>query len=134
MFKNYNAETFDEQALLKDPLYQKCVSFHKAAIDFTDKKMAKEATIAYLKGLAIQTVIPSIISDEHYGPEYKWFDVNIYEHLFGYLDVYRLANVCKVSRAWNYYASSPNLWKRAYAKYFNIHSSDHGSIYFHIGY
>ena len=130
MFKNYDAETFDEADLLADPLYQQCMAFHHAAVEFAEQGKTQESTVAYLNGLAIQTLVPSVIRDTngaYYGAELLWFDVNVYEHTLSFLDVYQLASASKVSRAWHYYASSPNLWKKAYAKYFGIaqvHSDD----------
>eukprot|EP01084_Bolivina_argentea_P017538 32758_1 len=123
MFECYSCETYNRNNLISDPLYIKSQKYYKLTIDLQNKGLVRESTISYLRALSIQTTLPSVIVDknnEYYGDEYYWFTNNIYEYIFSFLDVYRLINICYVSRAWNYYGSSPNLWKTAYIKYFNI--------------
>ena len=99
------------------------MAFHHSAVALAAKGRAKESTIAYLRGLAIQTRVPSVNRDTngaYFGEEFLWFDVNAYEHILSFLDVFALARTSTVSRAWRYYASSPTLWRKAYAKYFDI--------------
>eukprot|EP01083_Nonionella_stella_P034919 95465_1 len=131
MFECYDCESFNRNTLMSDPLYIKAQKYYKLTVDLQNEGKVRESTISYLKALSIQTTLPSVIvdkeSDQYYGEEYYWFTTDVYEYVFSFLDVYRLVTVCYVSRAWNYYGTSPTLWKNRYTKYFNINEIEHGS-------
>eukprot|EP01084_Bolivina_argentea_P159147 277208_1 len=121
MFQRYFPETFNVDNLLNDPLFLKSQYLYKMTVELQDEGKTLESTISYLKALSIQTALPSIINDknnQYFGAEYEWFPNSIFEHIFGFLDVYRLINVSYVSRGFYYHATSPVLWKKAYNQYF----------------
>jgi len=123
MFECYSCETFDRKKLIHDPLYIKAQYLYKRTIELQNTGDVRESTISYLKALSIQTTLPSVVVDKddtYYGAELHWFSNDVYEYIFSFLDVYRLITVSYVSRAWYFYATSPTLWKLAYAKYFNL--------------
>merc|ERR1719474_707175 len=120
MFECFDRETFDRGRLMADPLYLQSQRLYRRTVSLQNEGAVRESTVSYLKALSIQTLLPSVVVDVDYGDEHERVSADVYFSIFSFLDVYRLATVCRVSRSWNFHGSAPTLWRNAYGRHFDL--------------